>query len=187
MLRGACGQGDTWARAHLLPHRPNRQPPTPNRSRTTFAQVGTSVPAGPRIPASPASPSIQPSIQHSVLDSALDPALRPLRLFLLRPTGQLINRSTPPFLPLPLTPPLTLCLRPHSSTQPSTLPSIPTSTQPSTLPSTLLPNHRSANSVRTAPLLLPKSHPWDAEQVVDQRTVAIGVFIHLGQQLSRVA
>jgi hypothetical protein len=29
------------------PHRPNRQPPSPNRSRTSFAPVGTSVPAGP--------------------------------------------------------------------------------------------------------------------------------------------
>ena len=28
---------------------PNRQPPSPNRSRTPFAQVGTSVPAGPLI------------------------------------------------------------------------------------------------------------------------------------------
>ena len=29
------------------PHRPNRQPPSPNRSRTPFAPVGTRVPAGP--------------------------------------------------------------------------------------------------------------------------------------------
>ena len=123
----------------------NRHSPTAREHRSR--QVGTSVPAGPCIPASSASPSIQPSIQHSVLDSALDPALRPLRLFLLRPTGQLINRSTRPFLPLPLTLPLTLCLRPHSSTQPSTLPSIPTSTQPSTLPSTLPPQpHRTPTS-----------------------------------------